>query len=91
MKHRLSSRLSPRAKKMALTGGEEVPVRALIQVAPAADPDELRGALAAVGAEAGSWSSETRLLVAEIPAGALARVAELPGVVYVEAESPYRT
>lgn len=89
MKTRLSGRLSPAAKKQLLTGAGR-PVQALLQVAPVADLPALCEQLAALGAAAGSWMEETRLLSAEVPADRLAEVAELEGVVYVDAATAYR-
>lgn len=89
MKTRLSGRLSPAAKKQLLTGAGR-PVQALLQVAPVCDLPALREQLAALGATAGSWLEETRLLSAEIPADRLGEAADLPGVVYLDAATAYR-
>lgn len=90
MKHRLSNRLSPGAKKRFLAGAPEEPVRCLLQVAPAADAPALRRGVEALGGTVQSWMTETRLLGVQVPAGTLAALADLPGVAYVDAETPYR-
>jgi hypothetical protein len=89
VKTRLSSRLSPGAKKRLLAAVPGEVVRCLISVAPATDVDGLRRALAERGATVHSWVEETRLLTAEIPAERLAEAGDLPGVVYVEAATGY--
>ena len=89
MKVHLSSRLSPGAKKRLLGAAPGEVVRCLLSVAPAADVGELQRALAERGATVGSWVEETRLLSADVPAERLGEVADLPGVVYVEAATGY--
>jgi len=65
-------------------------VNALLQVAPTADLPALRTSLEACGGRVGSWMEETRLLSVELPAGQLGEVADLPGVVYVDAATAWR-
>jgi len=89
VKTRLSGRLSPGAKKRLLAAAPGDVVRCLLSVAPAADVEALRRALAEHGATVQSWLEETRLLSADVPAERLAEVADLPGVVYVEAATGY--
>jgi hypothetical protein len=89
MKARLSSRLSPGAKKQLLSAGQGQVLKSLLSVAPAADVRDLRRELAACGATVHSWMEEARLLSVDIPVERLAEVADLPGVVYVEAETRY--
>lgn len=84
MKRRLSSRLSPDAKKRLLLGGAGERVAVLVGVAPAADPDAVGAALEAAGGEVRAWLPEPRLLTAEIGVEHLAEVAEIDGVVVVE-------
>ena len=90
MKVRLSGRLSPQAKKLVLAAAPDRPVRLHLQVAPAADRDALAKELEAAGATVGAWLEEPRLLAIEAPAASLERIAELPGVVYVDAATAYR-
>lgn len=89
MKVKLSSRLSPGAKKEFLAArGAEV-FHGLLQVAPAADLPDLRQNLAAIGGTVQSWMEEARLMSVDVPARRLPEVADLKGVTYVEAGSKY--
>lgn len=90
MKHRLSNRLSPAAKKAALTAPPGEPVHVLLQVAAGTDPEALRRGLEALGAKVSSWMEETHLLAAAVPASRLEEAADLPGITYVEAGAAYR-
>ena len=90
MKTRLSSRLSPGAKKQFLSAGTGDTFQGLLQVAPTADIPSLHRELAAVGGTVRSWMEETRLMSVEIPAERLPEVADFQGVTYVEAGTKYR-
>ena len=89
MKARLSSRLSPGAKKQLLGAAEGDRFHGLLQVAPTANLPVLRRELAAVGATIQSWMEEARLMSVDVPAARLAEVADLQGVTYVEAGTRY--
>lgn len=90
MKAKLSSRLSPTAKKQLLSAREGDMCQGLLQIAPAADVPSLRRDLAAVGASVQSWMEETRLMSVQVPAERLGEVADLQGVTYVEAAGKYQ-
>jgi hypothetical protein len=89
MKAKLSSRLSPGAKKQLLSAREGEVLHSLLQVAPTANVPGLCQELEAVGAAVRSWMEETRLMSIDIPAERLADVADLQGVTYVEAGTKY--
>ena len=89
MKTKLSSRLSPGAKKQLLSAREGEILHSLLQVSPTADVPSLRQDLAAVGAAVRSWMEETRLMSVDIPAERLTEVADFRGVTYVEAATKY--
>jgi len=86
---RLSSRLSPGAKKQLMGAADGELFHGLLQVAPTADVPVLRRELAAAGATIKSWMEEARLMSIDVPADRLAEVADLRGVTYVEAGTRY--
>ena len=90
MAQRLPRRLSPKAKYMLVRAGADERVRTLVSVAGIADSDELISQVAALGGTAPTWDSETRLLTVDMPAAELGHLAELDGVVHVDAGDVYR-
>jgi hypothetical protein len=85
----VSSKFSPRLRKLLLKPDEGGRLRGLLEISPAADKIALRRDLERAGANIQSWSDEGHLVSIEIP---LARVAELDGiddVTYVEAIEPF--
>jgi hypothetical protein len=86
----LPEALSPKARYRLLRAGAGERVRALVAVTAATDVDDLTARVAALGGTAGSWSRETGLLTVELPAVQLGKLAELNGVVHVEADELYR-
>lgn len=90
MKVKLSSRLSPGAKKQFLTARSGEVFQGLLQIAPTADLPNLHQELEAVGASVQSWMEETRLMRVEVPTERLAEVADLRDVTYVEAGTKYQ-
>ena len=89
MKAKLSSRLSPQAKRQFLTAAEGDVFHGLLQIAPTADVSGLRQDLTEVGATVQSWMEETRLMSVDVPAERIGDVADLHGVTYVEAGTRY--
>ncbi|MCO1654147.1 hypothetical protein [Pseudonocardia humida] len=91
MVQRLPRTLSPRAKHRLVRAGADERVRTLVRVAPTADPDDLLARVAGLGGAVSSWSPETGLLAVELPAARLGGLAELDGVVHVDADDAYRS
>jgi hypothetical protein len=89
MKITLSKRLSPQAKKAAILGPKDKMVKGLLQVAPNADLDAIKGSLTNLHATYGSWNKITCQLQIEVPAAQLNAVAGIRGVVYLEAATSY--
>lgn len=85
---KLSSRLSPQAKKLALRAGKE-PVAGLAEVAPTADVDQLCKHVEKQGGKARATLANAHLLAFEIGADHLAELADLDGVVYVTTAEKY--
>lgn len=90
MPERLPRRLSPKAKYRLVRTGADERVRTLVKVAAIADPDDLMSRVAALGGSTRSWNKETGLLTVELPAVQLGNLAELDGVVQVDADDVYR-
>ena len=90
MKVRLSNRLSPKAKKLALLGEEGEFVSALVKVAPNADVDALQLELTGLGAQISSWMARTRLLTIAVKASQLETLTNLEDVAYVDVATEYR-
>ncbi|MCP4898598.1 MAG: hypothetical protein GY906_16620 [bacterium] len=90
MKSRLSKRLSPKAKKLALLGEEGQRVKAFVQLAPQADIDSLRDEIAGLRGLVTASMVETRSLSVEVDVDQLEKVANLKGVLYVDAGSRFR-
>lgn len=91
MMQRLPRNLSPKAKRWLVRATtDDDRVRSVVMVAATADSDDLTRGVAALGGTAQSWSGETRLLTVELPAVQLGNLAELNGVVHVDADDIYR-
>lgn len=90
MNNALSSRLGPSAKKLQLRSPESTRVSSLVQVAPSIDPEVFRREVAERGGVIRSWLDQANLITVEIGARRLSELADLPGVVYVEAAQTYR-
>jgi hypothetical protein len=90
MVQRLPRRLSPKAKQRLVRAGAGDNVRALVSVAGVTDSDDLIGRLSALGGTVGSWDQETGLVTVDLPAAQLGHLAELSGVVHVDADDLYR-
>lgn len=86
---RISSKLSPAAKKLTLKRSSEQ-VDALIQVVGHVDYEELAKSVAEAGALVRSWNPEVSLLTVEAPANCLSLLAEIAEIVYIEISSPYQ-
>ena len=91
MKRKLTKRLSPKAKRLYLqaTPGEQV--ACLIQISPTADTEALRHDLETHGAVIRSWMDFEHLVTVEVDATQLTEVAELDGVIYLEAGERYQS
>ncbi len=90
MAQRLPRRLSPKAKYLLVRAGADERVRTLVSVAAIANSDDLISRVTALGGTAQSWNSETGLLTVDMPATQLGNLAELDGVVHVDAGDVYR-
>ena len=88
MVQRLPRRLSPKAKQRLVRAGPDDDVRALVSVAAGAD--DLIDRVAALGGTVQAWDRETGLLSVDLPAAQLGHLAELSGVVHVDADDLYR-
>lgn len=89
MAERLSNHLSPRAKQRYLMAEEGETGLAVVEVAPSADPDELRDGIERLGGRIRSYVPRTRLMNVEIPANALCELAEASGVIHVSVAERY--
>jgi hypothetical protein len=89
MSQKLSSKLSPQAKKAVMLGSNQ-PVVALMQMAPSADRVATEHALQALDADLRSWSDTTGVATIALPADNLDRLADLEGVVYIEIGERYQ-
>lgn len=90
MVQRLPRRLSPKAKQRLVRAAADESVCALVSVAGVTDSDDLVGRMAALGGTVQSWDRETGLLTVDLPAAQLGNLAELSGVVQVDADDLYR-
>ena len=90
MSNPLSNRLAPSAKKLQMRSSESDRVSSLVQVAPSIDPETFRREVAARGGVIRSWIDQANLITIEIAARRLSELADLAGVVYVEAAQTYR-
>ncbi|WP_165233847.1 hypothetical protein [Aquisphaera insulae] len=90
METRLSKRLGPAAKKLALLSAEDETVSALIQVAPSMNRKSFEHDVRGVGGVVRAWMPESNLATVDVSAGHLSDVAEMAGVVQVEAGQAYR-
>lgn len=79
---RLSSKLSPQAKRSALS--EDAIVRALVEVAPSAEPQVVAEHLRQAGATNVSWVSKPGYCAIEISSHHLQELADLDEVVYID-------
>jgi hypothetical protein len=76
---------------LLLTADEQQQVRALVQIAPTADPRELEHRIAELGGSIDSWMPDTSLVSLDVPAARLGELASIDGVVYVETGEAYGT
>ncbi|WP_210479397.1 hypothetical protein [Naasia sp. SYSU D00948] len=90
MAQRLPRRLSPQAKYRLIRAGADERVRSLVKTAGVADPEDLASRVVALGGTVRSWDRETGLLTVDLPAAQLGNLAELNGVVHVDAGDVYR-
>jgi hypothetical protein len=89
MAQKLSAKLSPKAKKALMIGGNESVV-ALVTMAPNADRAELERAIGALGGAVQTWDRTTAVAAVEAPAAKLGELADLDAVVYIEIGETYR-
>ena len=90
MSQSLSKHLGPSAKKIAMRSVGDERVSTLIQVAPSIDRQAFQGQVAANGGTVQSWMPEASLVTVEISAKHLSELAEMKGVIYVEASQKYQ-
>jgi len=79
---KLSSKLSPTAKKQMMLGAGSV--EAMVEVAPRGDSEGILSAIRAAGAVESHWVQSPRFIGARIPVEALGDVADVDGVVYID-------
>jgi hypothetical protein len=89
MAQKLSSKLSPKAKKAFMVGGEQS-VTGLVTVAPTVDRADLERQIRALGGDVQSFDPITSLAAVELPVSKLGALADLDGVVYIEIGETYR-
>jgi hypothetical protein len=89
MKRRLSSRLSPQAKKVVLQSPDE-PVIGILEVA-SDSTTEVTDAIASLGGKVRSTLKEANSVTFEIDGKHLADLADVDGVVYVSTQERYQT
>ena len=82
-------RLSPSASKLYHLAASDARVSTLIQVAPSIDRQAFERDVALRHGIVRSWMPETGTVVVEIEAGQLGALADLDGVIYVEAGQKY--
>jgi len=86
----LSKHLGPSAKMIAMRSVGDERVSTLIQVAPSIDHQVFQGDVTAHGGTVRSWMPEANLVTVEISAKHLSELADMKGVVYVEASQKYQ-
>jgi hypothetical protein len=86
---KLSSHLSPRAKREMLLSPADKRIAALVSVTSSMDRGRFRQAVKQIGGDVVTWSDTTDLVNITIPAGALDTLAGMEGVVYVETGGHY--
>jgi hypothetical protein len=85
-----SERLGPSARKLLLRSNEDERVSSLVHVVASIDLESFRREVERTGGTIRSWLADTNLVPIEVGAGHLSALADLPGVVYVEAAQTYR-
>ncbi|AGA31400.1 hypothetical protein [Singulisphaera acidiphila] len=90
MGQQLSKRLGPSAKKIAMRSRGDERVSTLIQVAPTMDRLVFQRDVSAHGGDVSSWMPEANIVTVEISARHLSELADLDGVVLVEAGQKYQ-
>ena len=86
---RLPKQLSPKLRKVVLTGEDRCLVVQL-KVAPDTDFEELEAELREVGATMRSASQASGLVSVEVKTKSLIELTKIRGVVYIDAGSPMR-
>lgn len=86
----LSKRLSPSAKKIVLRATGDEKVSSLVQVAPSINYAAFCQGVQQRGGAVRSWLPEANLATVEIGVSHLSELADMNGVVYVEAGQTYR-
>lgn len=87
---RLSRRLGPSAKKAYLVSPHDLQVSTLVTVAPSVSREAFQQQVAKYKGAVRSWMPEANVASVDIAAGCLTELADLSGVVYVEAGQLYR-
>jgi hypothetical protein len=85
MTQALSQRLGPRAKRIALRGPASLRVSGLVEVGACVRREAFERAIHQLGGTIRSWPEGQRVTTVEIDAGQLSALADLTGVMYVEA------
>jgi hypothetical protein len=91
MTTRLSRRLGPAAKNLYLGLPRDRKVSTLVTLAPSIDRQAFQQAVARYQGTVCSWMPEANIASVDIEAGCLTELADLNGVVYVEAGQTYRS
>lgn len=85
----MSSHLSSRAKRAVLLSPPDKVLSVMLTVSPRMSRDELTAEIEQVGGSVITWSEETHLVNANLPAGALESISKHKGVHYVETGGRY--
>lgn len=89
MKRRLSSRLSPQAKKMILRSPQQT-VTGMLELAATGDAEQVQQTVESCGGKMRATPDGSSTVTFEIGAAHLAELADLEGVVYVSTEERYQ-
>lgn len=86
---KLSKRLGPKAKRMVLQSAPTQSVSGLIQISGRVETERLRRSLEEHGATIRGWMDQDNLVTIDTEVSRLAELAEVGGVVYLEAGERY--
>lgn len=87
MKSKLSRKLSAQARKLYLKSHESDEVNALVKISPLVDAKQLVAEFKKQQIEVSSWLQTEDMVSVKLPASQLLALAEIKGVVFVEAGS----
>jgi len=87
---KMSSQLSPRAKREMLLSPGDKKVSVLVTISTTVERTRFTQSVQQIGGAVVTWSDTTNLVTLTIPARQLEALAGMDGVVYVEAGGHYR-